>query len=624
MRLRSTLILLVLAAAVGVAVFRLERWVPPTKLQEAREWKPFSFEADQVDAIVIESAEQKLQLKVEDLFWRIGEPVQDAADPERVTALIRAVREAEWLEKVDREGMSEEAWKRTGLEEPQSHVTIKGAGVVLAECWVGLESVIEGSCHLSVPSLKPGERVHYVARTDLAALLKTTPEQWRDSKLLNMPLESISTISLQNGHGFIEMNREKPKAPWNLVKPLLTRGHDERINSLLVTLMNLKITQANTASSPATAVPTESLRISVRTPALPKALELVLETPAENNRTRTTASASHRKGSFTITSDRLTELWARLNDLRDDHLARVDPERVDALAVTSELAGQVSLKKAGDYWLVHRHGQWTPANGDRIVKLFEALNAHRILDFASDSAANLETYGLARPFLTLGWNETEADAPAAAPQMPDAPLAADKMQHQIRFGTNAEGQWFAKQGDEPFVYRIPAEVLNEVPRDNARWKSLYPARFTQFALKQIAISVGTQPPVVLDYDPSLATWSGSVAGRSITDLIDRVKADQMANRLASLKVEDWLQDRTNAAKALQTPAITVRLALLNDPLQPQGPSRELVYNFAPTQPGADTPIYFGRLNAEADLFIIMRDQLRAILASVLKTGVKAR
>lgn len=620
MRLRTTLLLLVLATAVGVAVFRMERWVPPTKLQEAREWKPFSFEANQVDTITIESAEQTLELKVEELFWRIGAPVQDAADPERVTALIKAVREAEWLEKVDRDGMSTEAWKRTGLAEPLSHITLKGAGVALAECWVGSESVIEGSCHLSVPSLKAGERVHYVARTDLAALLKTTPEQWRDSRLLNMPLESISTVSLQNGHGLIEISREKPKAPWNLTKPLRTRGHDERINSLLATLMNLKISQANTSSSPAASAPTESLRISVKTPALPKPLEVVLETPAENEKTRTTATASHRKGSFTIDSERLGELWAKLNDLRDDHLARVDPEKVDALSVTSELAGQVSLRKAGDYWLVHRHGQWIPANGDRIVKLFEALNEHRILEFAADSAANLETYGLAKPFLTLGWSENaEADS---APQMPGAPAQADQMPHRISFGTNAGGQWFAKQGDEPFIFRIPAEVLNEVPRDNARWKSLHPLRFTQFALKQISISVGTQPPVVLDYDPTLASWSGSVAGRSITDLVDHVKADEMAGKLAGLKVEDWLQDRSNAAKALQTPAITVRLTLLNDPLQPQGPTRMAEYNFAPTQPGMDTPIYYGRLNADADLFIIMRDQLRAVLASVLKTGVK--
>jgi len=96
----------------------------------------------------------------------------------------------------------------------------------------------------------------------------------------------------------------------------------------------------------------------------------------------------------------------------------------------------------------------------------------------------------------------------------------------------------------------------------------------------------------------------------------------MAGKIGGLEVQDWLQDRTNAAKALVTPAITVRITLLVDPLQPQGKTRTIEYNFSPTQPGADTPIYYGRINAEPDVFIIMRDQLRLMLASVLKAGVQ--
>lgn len=623
MRFRSTLLLLLLAIAVGVAVFRLEEWVPPSAKVEAREWKPFNFTAEQVDEILIESDQQSLRLNVSELFWRIGDPVNDAADPERVTALIKSISEAEWLEKVDADDLKEDDWKRTGLATPRHHLTIKGAGVTLAECWVGTESVIEGACHVSVPSLKKGERSHYIARTPVSALLKLAPEQWRDSKLVNMPLESISLVSLQNGHGLIELQRTKPKAPWTLVKPLNTRAHDERVNALLGTLMNLQITHAAAGSVTAAAVPTESLRISLQTPALPSPLELVLQTPEETNRTSTTATASHRKGSFTISSDRLPDLWAKLNDLRDDHIARVDPEQVTSVAVHSGLAGTAALHRAGDYWVLHRHGAWVPANGGRVMRLFEELNEHRVLEFASDSAANLEQYGLHQPFLTLGWAEQPTDAPAPPPVIPDTPPDVTSMPRQLSFGTDAEGRWFAKYASEPFVYRVPAEVINEVPRDSARWKSLHPARFTQFALRQIAISLGTQPPVVLDYDPTLATWSGSVAGRSITELIDRVKADAMAGRLGGLEVQDWLQDRTNAAKALLTPAITVRITLLTDPLQPQGKTRDVEYNFAPTQPGADTPIYYGRVNAEPDVFIIMRDQLRALLASVLKTSPPA-
>ncbi len=623
MRPRSTFLLLILAFILGVAVYRLEEWVPTTAEAQAREWKPFHFTADQVDEILIESDQQTLRLHISDLFWRIDDPVNDAADPERVSQLIKSISDAEWLEKVSRDDLRDEAWKRTGLAEPIHHLTLKGAGVTLAECWVGTESVIEGACHLSVPSLKKGERGHYVVRTPVSALLKAPPEQWRDMKLIHIPLESISTLTLQNGHGLIELQREKPKAPWALTKPLATRAHDERVNALLATLMNLQITHAAAGSVTAAAIPAESLQVSLHTPELTAPLEIILQTPEETNRTSTVATASHRKGTFTITSERLPELWAKLNDLRDDHIARVDPEQIAALSIHSELAGTASLHRAGDYWVLHRHGAWVPANGGRVLRLFEALNEHRVLEFASDSAANLELYGLHDPFVTLGWQELPSGVTLTAPEIPATPPDTSSMPRQLSFGSNTEGRWFAKYAHEPFVYRVPAEVINEIPRDSARWKSLHPARFTQFALKQISISLGTQPPVILDYDPTLATWTGSVAGRSITDLIDRVKADAMASKIGGLEVQDWLQDRTNAAKALLTPAITLRVTLLIDPLQPQGKTRTIEYNFAPTQPGADTPIYYGRVNAEPDVFIIMRDQLRLMLASVLKSGGQA-
>ena len=620
------MLLLVVACALGAAVFNLDRWVTPTKVIEARKWKPLNFETSQVDEIILTAGGRPLTLKVQDLFWRVGVPVEDAADPERVEKLLKALKDAEWLEHVDEDGLGADAWKMTGLGEQAIHLEVKGAGVLVAECWVGFESSIAGACYLSVPGLNGGAREHYVARSDLAALVKTPAEGWRDARLLHMPPDGVSSITLQNGHGLIELAREKPKAPWNIVKPLRTRGSDQRINELLGVLLDLKVVEAGTAGTPGAYAPADGLKVGVYSPALAKPLELVLSTPPVGGEKQTTATASHRKGDFKISNERLAVLWSKLNDLRDDHLARVDADRIEHLMVRSDLAGEVELQKAGDYWMLHRHGVWVPANGDRVLKLFEELNQHRVINFASDSAANLEPYGLSKPFVTLKWTDASEDAPTA-PVQPGAPgtftvSPVVNVMKELHFGAGAEGKWYAKYDSEPFVYQISPQLVNVLPRDNARWKSLYPARFTQFALKQVAIALSTNPPVVLDYDPVLAAWSGNVAGKDIRDLIDRVKADAMVAKLAGLKAEDWLQDRTEAARLLQTPAITVRITLLSDPLNPSSPAKVREYNFSPTQAGVDTPIYYGRLDADPDIFVIMRDQLRAALASVLKDQPK--
>jgi len=131
----------------------------------------------------------------------------------------------------------------------------------------------------------------------------------------------------------------------------------------------------------------------------------------------------------------------------------------------------------------------------------------------------------------------------------------------LTFGQDAQGNVFAKYEDDLFVYRVGASVLYALPRDNVRWKALNPLRFTQFALRRISLSVGTNPPVVLDYDPISAVWKGKRAGEDITPLIDRVKADRLAGKLGSLVVDDWAQDRADGIKALQTPRSRFQITL---------------------------------------------------------------
>jgi hypothetical protein len=625
MNTRTTLLLLLLAAGVVGAVFYADKWAAPTKQLEALRRNPLTFQTNQVDEVLVTAPNVSLSLKVENLFWRVGAPVSDVADTARVNDLLKSLSAAEWLEKLEPGDMSEAAWEMTGLGESAFHVQVKGAGVLVAECWVGYPSAIEGACYMSVPGIGPAKRHHYIVKTQAPALLKGPAEQWRDRTLVQMPADSISKLTVQNGISLIEVTREKPTAPWQIMKPLKARGHNDHINQLLGAATGMKITEVMPADSSKSEPPTGSLVIAVSTPVLPTPIELTIHPIAEGSQaTVTTATVSHRPGTFQVTHEHLAALWMKLNDLRDNHLARVDPEKVFSLSVKSENVASVTLKKTADLWQLQRHGDWVPANGDRVSKLLTQMSEHEIIAFASDSASSLKPFGLEAPFVTVSWAEGSPEAAGALPQQEGAAPGSFSVKPELRFlqelsfGTAEDGKWYAKYADEPFIYQVSPQLINYIPRDSAPWKSLFPARFTQFALKQISLSLGTNPPVVLNYDPSTAAWSGTLTDRDITPLIDRVKADSMAARLAGLKAEDWLQDRTDAAKALQQPALTIRIVLLVDPTKPEGPTRTLEYNFAPTKPSMETPIYFGRLGSEPDVFVIMRDQLLQIATSVLK------
>ena len=624
MRTRTTLTLFLVAGLIGTAIYNLEHRVPSTRDQHARDEQPIRFDPAKVDSITIEAGETTTALTVKDGFWNVGKPLDDAADQERVTAVLQGLHDAEWIEHLKRSDMTDAAWKLTGLDKPFTHLKLSAGGQVVAECWLGNASAIDGAIYMSVPGFKPGQTDSFVARTPLAQVIKKPMEEWRDSRLLRVPAESVSRITISDGHGKIEMMRPKPRAPWDLVKPLQTRGDNDRINELLATVLALKISSVNPGDSPNAVLPTDALRIAVRTSVAPAPIELQLTRPVDPAATKTEATASHRPHTFAIASERLSSLWVQLNDLRDDRLARVDTDKVDAVMVKSGLAGDVTLRKQGESWQLQHGNDWEPANGDRVAKMFEALNNHHVREFVADSAANLKPYGLTNPFLIVAWNEP-GDKPAtddAAMKTTGKRFIASALvgtETELHFGQDAQGSIFAKYEGEPIIYRVGASVLQALPRDNVRWKAVNPVRFSQFALVRIAISVGTNPPVILDHHPITSAWTGSRAGEDLTPLIDQVKADHLVDRLGGLIVQDWVQDRTDGTKALQDPAVTIQATILTEPGNLKSPTKLITLNFAPTVPGTDSALYYGRVDNGPDVFLITRDGMRQLLASVLKT-----
>jgi hypothetical protein len=393
------------------------------------------------------------------------------------------------------------------------------------------------------------------------------------------------------------------------VKPLSTRGSKERIGELVSTLLNLEVKEAvegpngnagKKAAATGSGLAAAELKITVVVKDMEMAsYEITLQKPAKDA-SETTATASNRKPVFTVLSKSLNDLWAQPNDLRDRMLARINEEPVTEIQITSDAFPTVNLRKQSDSWFLQRHGKLEPANGDRVARFFDALNNHSIVEFTADSASNLALFGLDMPFLTASWTE------------------AGRKPMKLLFGKSAaDPHFFAKYEDEPSVYRIDASLLPSIPVDGIKWKGLGALRFTQFALRKISTSIGTAPPIILVYDPTTAQWTGTMAGRDVTPLIDRVKADRRAGVLAKFNVQDWATDRTDAIQALKAPAARVTVTL-GEPGKNTGPTRDIVLSFSPTQPGVETAFYFGQVEGDPDVFYVNRSALMELVAPVWK------
>lgn len=602
MRLTTTILMLLCAIALVAGIIAVERFLPSTKEAEMQRLNPLAFHSEDIDGIELDIEEVRAVLSKRDGAWFVSEPVEDRADPDLVSKLLSELNGIEWVETISKDEMKGDSWKKTGLETARVRVRLKSKGAIINESWFGNPAAMEGTVYISTALAGRGT-VHHVARTPATALLKNPIENWRDSKLLRFPPNQVTRLVLSDGAGQIEVSRTIESPTWMLVKPLQTRGHEEHIEELLSTLLNLKVdasdgSNSKTSSAAASPGSGESLEISIDLIGATEPLKVVLKKPADG-RTTTEATASNRKSTFTVSSEVLQSLWVQPNDLRDNKLARLKPEIVEEIKIESATHPDVVLRKQQDSWFLQRHGQMEPANGERVATLFQALTTHRIREFASDSASNLDAYGLNQPVLSITWT------------------TADKQSQRISFGHDAQEGVFAKFDAEPYVYKIAAAVLAAFPADMVKWKGLNPLRFSMFALRRVSLALGTAPPVVLDYNPDTSQWTGTLAGKDITAMIDRVKADRLAGGLAKIQVQDWVQDRTTAVAALAAPGITVTidLGVAGDT---SAPLKQRTLRFAPTQPGAETAIYYGQLDGGPDVFYITRESLRELLAPVFK------
>lgn len=606
MSARTTLLLFLLVAALGAIILGIERYFPSA--QELREIKrgPARFEKEKVTRVEVLTAENPpLTLVRDGSAWQIQSPFDDLADPQKVAALILTLDGVEWIERIHREEFDAAEWKKTGLDHPAHKVRLFAGDTVVHECWFGSPAVIENSVYIGIPDAKGGETAWYLAKSEAPIILQIPAASWRDPKLLRLPAEVITSITLAHAAGQIVITRENEHAPWMLEKPLKTRGSKERITELLSTLLNIEITEARdtpsvNGGSPAKGettpgTPADVIKVTIESKTRGKSYDFTLKKPADDKQAVTTATAAYRKSAFTVAAKNLLGLWVTPNALRDHLLAQIDGEKLDFITITSKTHPEISLRNEGGSWFLQRHGKWDPANGDRVARCLNALNTHEILQFAADTAADLTPYGLADPFQTITWTPSR-----------EKPV-------RLMFGHNAEStQFFAKYEHEPFIYRIDASLLPSLPTDGIKWKGLGALRFTTFALRRITIAHGAITPIILDYNPVTAQWKATRGGRDATEELDRVKADQLAGNLARLTVQDWAVDRSDALQALQTPFFTIQI-VLGEPGRTDGPVREVEILFSPTQPNADTAFYYGQIKGDPDIFYMTRTALLQIV-----------
>ncbi|UCF67266.1 MAG: DUF4340 domain-containing protein, partial [Acidobacteriota bacterium] len=199
---RPTLILLAIAAICAAVVLLWERKLPGTDARREQQGRLFpAADAETIDRVVLEQAEQRVELMREDEGWLLTAPLSDRADAWRVDELVRTVLEAK---------------ANTMIPADQ----VKGGDDVTGLGQTALRAVLEAGTQHELPSRRyeleigrtpapGGVRYARVGGADalaivdeaLAASIEQPVEQLRDRNLFRLAAVDIARLSLERADG---------------------------------------------------------------------------------------------------------------------------------------------------------------------------------------------------------------------------------------------------------------------------------------------------------------------------------------------------------------------------------------------------------------------------------------
>lgn len=240
---RSTLILLLLAAALGGYIWFVEMKRDPADDDQTKTEKVFaSLEADQISALTLAASNGDVTtLKKDGAGWKIETPVQVPADASEVSGVTSNLASLDLTRVIDEKPASLEPF---GLDKPRLRLTFTTKGTPRT-LLLGAKTATGGDTYAK---LDDAARV-FTVPSWLEQSLDRTTFQLRNKAIVTVDREAVDHVAIIGAPGTIEL--KKDGSDWRLMQPLQARADGAEVSSLLTRLSSGQM-QAIVADQPAT------------------------------------------------------------------------------------------------------------------------------------------------------------------------------------------------------------------------------------------------------------------------------------------------------------------------------------------------------------------------------------
>lgn len=396
MRFRSTLVLLVVFAALGGYVYFAEyRGHDEREQKEASKKKLFPTALKDVTSLSLAFPDHKISaVKKDEKHWEFTEPQGIDADSDEWDMLVSSLGQ---IEKGNAVSASANL-AQYGLDKPVVEVTAKLKDGKTVGVLFGSENPKKSDNYAKLADspdvfLSPvsGSKSFQKSLTDL-----------RNKKVLEFAPDDINSVRIEDGKNVMEF--QKSGMDWLVKKPMELKADGEEISGFLGAIQSARAT--NFADSGLTLMSAGLAPVATKiTLHDAKAnADRVLSVGKSPETDKYYARDESRPAIMIISKDVPAKARRPLIDWRDRSIAHFDQGSIDELEILRG-AEKISVKKQGSDWKL---ADGRKAQMDKISSLLLAVEFERAQEII-DSPGNPSSYGLDKPRIEVNLRQAGKD-----------------------------------------------------------------------------------------------------------------------------------------------------------------------------------------------------------------------
>ena len=602
MKSKTTLVLLVITAAVFAYMFFYERKAPTTEEAKRQAQNVVNFSREKIDGIVIQNGDDKIDLRRRDKKWRLETPIKEQADSSLIENLLLDLES--WQKDATIPAKELEADKgklnEYGLSKPKLRLKLRGKDAP-REILFGKDAALEGKMYVRLENSKET----FLAAQSIKKEIEKKATEFRDRKLTDLITAQVSRVVLKTAAG--EMELQKKGDHWEIVKPLRARGDDQKIADLIAQMTTARIQQfvaddRGDLHPYGLAEPRGSItlfaqddRSAGRTDSSRGEQGQVLQIggAAEKEKDQVYVRFSARAFVYTLPKKIEEILNTKPNDVRDRHLVRIDTNILDRITIDAPGKGKTVLARKEENWTIGSRKN-APANSSEVRRLIDTLQNEQVTKFAEEVASDLPKYGLDKPQLQLTFSSfaSENTAETKAGERPFATIAFGKVD-----GDNV----YARLGDEPFIVAVRRGLLEQIFTDPLQWQELSIFKFKPEQIHRFSVVTDKELTLVRGANNQWSWLKG-------TGAIDQVNVQSLLNTLSMLHAVRWVGS-TAPQHAFEKPQLVITFTTSPD----DKASHKLTVGAA-----APDGMWFARVDEREGTFVISNPDFNALRLSLMK------